>query len=413
MPGSTKTALERLFRLTNYERTRPDGPRAFDLARPAELLRRLGSPDRRLGARVIQVAGTKGKGSTCRFLEAILRAAGLRTGLFLSPHVERIEERIAVDGRPIETEALGRRVAAALDAAPEGTTFFEAMLAAACLHFAESGVEAAVLEVGVGGRLDATTAVPVTRTVITTIARDHEELLGDTLEKIAAEKAGILRAGVPLLCGVAPDTDPGRVILETARARGAPFTYVPPPPCEPEGLRGVRWNGALLPALGRHQAHNAALAWAAAGDIDAAARRRGVETARLPACVELFPGAPAVIVDGAHNPSSIRATLDALDDHLPRARPVVVFAVSADKDHDTMIRQLAPRVQGAVCTRADARRGAAPAPLAQHPAWREKAEAVEDPGSALARARALAGPSGLVLVTGSIYLAGALRGKFV
>jgi len=320
-----------------------------------------------------------------------------------------MEERIAVDDRPIAPGAFARCLDGALDAAPAGTTFFEATLGAACLHFAESRVDAAVLEVGLGGRLDATTAVPVTATVITQISLDHTQLLGSTPEAIAAEKAGIVRAGVPLYSGVPPESAPGEVIRAVAAERGAPFLYVPAPDASPEGLRGVRWNGLLIPALGRHQAHNAALAWAAAEGLRDDALRRGVEGVSLPACCEHFPGAPAVIVDGAHNPASIRATVGAIRDHLVGARPVVVFAVSSDKDHDTMIRELAAIADGAVCTRADAQRGAAPAPLASHPAWRERAEVADSPSSALDRARVRAGAAGLVLVTGSIYLAGALR----
>ncbi|HEX5137947.1 MAG TPA: Mur ligase family protein, partial [Planctomycetota bacterium] len=240
-------AMEALSRLTNYERTRPDGPRAFDLARVRELLRRLGSPERRLGARVIQVAGTKGKGSTSRCLDAILRAQGLRTGRYLSPHLESVRERIAVDGELVPEADFAAHVDAVLAAAAPTTTFFEAITAAACLHFAAARTDAVVLEVGLGGRLDATTAVPTTHTVITEISFDHTDLLGSTLEAIAAEKAATIRTGVPVFTGVDPATGPGRVIRETATRLEAPFRYVPPPrDARPDGL-GVRWGDVLLP----------------------------------------------------------------------------------------------------------------------------------------------------------------------
>ncbi|MFQ5844545.1 MAG: Mur ligase family protein, partial [Planctomycetota bacterium] len=187
--------MRELSRLTNYERTRADGPRAFDLGRPRRLLASLGGPDRRLGRRVVQVAGTKGKGSVARFVASILRASGLRTGLFLSPHLERVEERIQVDGDPIPGRAFAagvERVLGAVRRDARETTFFEAMLAAACLYFAQRRTDAVVLEVGMGGRLDATTAVPATHTVVAEISVDHTEVLGATLGEIAAEKAGVL-----------------------------------------------------------------------------------------------------------------------------------------------------------------------------------------------------------------------------
>ncbi|MHC4164440.1 MAG: bifunctional folylpolyglutamate synthase/dihydrofolate synthase, partial [Planctomycetota bacterium] len=215
-------ALRALSRLTNYERTRADGPRAFDLSRPAGLLERLGAPHRRLGGRVVQVAGTKGKGSTARFVDGIFRAAGLRTGRFLSPHLESVRERIAVDGAPIEEAAFAAHVEQVLDAVDGETTFFEALLAAACLHFAEHRIDAAVLEVGLGGRLDATTAVPATHTIITEISFDHTEILGTSLEEIAAEKAGTIRRGVPVWSGVDPQSAAGGVIAAIARERQAP-----------------------------------------------------------------------------------------------------------------------------------------------------------------------------------------------
>jgi len=402
-------AMEALSRLTNYERTRPDGPRAFDLGRMRELLGRLGYPERRLGARVIQVAGTKGKGSTSRCLDAILRAAGLRTGRYLSPHLESVRERIAVDGELIREADFAAHVDSVLGASGPTTTFFEAITAAACLHFAAARTDAVVLEVGLGGRLDATTAVPTTHTVITEISFDHMELLGSTLEAIAGEKAATIRTGVPVFSGVDPASGPGRVIRETALRLDAPFRYVPPPrDAKPEGL-GVRWGDVLLPVLGRHQAHNAALAAAATGDLPWEVVARGLAAARHPGCAEPRGGEPTVVVDGAHTVSSIRATVETIRDHFPGRRPHLVFALAEDKDLDGIAGALAPAVARAFCTRVDTKRGRDAQALAAHAAWEGRAEAVPDAADALARARAAAGPKGLVLVTGSFYLAGALR----
>ncbi|HEX5138423.1 MAG TPA: Mur ligase family protein, partial [Planctomycetota bacterium] len=346
---------------------------------------------------------------TSRCLDAILRAQGLRTGRYLSPHLESVRERIAVDGELIGEADFAAHVDAVLAASAPATTFFEAITAAACLHFAAARTDAVVLEVGLGGRLDATTAVPTTHTVITEISFDHMELLGSTLEAIAAEKAATIRTGVPVFTGVDPATGPGRVIREAAARLDAPFRYVPPPrDAKPEGL-GVRWGDVLLPVLGRHQAHNAALAAAATGDLPWETVARGLAAARHPGCAEPRGGEPAVVVDGAHTVSSIKATVGAIRDHFPDQRPHLVFALAQDKDLDGIAAVLAPAVARAFCTRADAKRGRDAEALAAHPAWQGRAGAVPDAADALGRARAAAGPRGLVLVTGSFYLAGALR----
>jgi dihydrofolate synthase/folylpolyglutamate synthase len=402
---TVEEALQALSRLTNYERTRADGPRAFDLSRPAGLLERLGAPHRRLGARVVQVAGTKGKGSTARFVDGIFRAAGLRTARFLSPHLESVRERIAVDGALIEEAAFAAHVERVLDAVDGETTFFEALLAAACLHFAEHRTDAAVLEVGLGGRLDATTAVPATHTVITEISYDHTEILGSSLEEIAAEKAGTIRHGVPVWSGVDPQTAAGRVIAAIAREREAPLWHVPAPEGVHADAMGLAFRGVRLPVFGRHQAQNAALAVAAAGQPWEVAAR-GLEATTQPGCCELRG---RVLLDGAHTLSSIHATLRAVADHFPGSRPELVFALAQDKDLDAIAAALAPAVAGVTCARVDERRGRTADALALHPAWEGRAVPLDDARAALRRAHEAAGSHGLVLVTGSLYLAGALR----
>jgi len=403
-------ALAALAGLTNYERTRADGPRAFDLSRPKALLAALGRPDRRMGPRVVQVAGTKGKGSTARFAEGALRAAGRRTGLFTSPHLESPLERIAVLGRPIEATAFARAVETVLGAVRGETTFFEALLAAACVHFAEQRTDAVVLEVGLGGRLDATTAVPTTHTVVTSIGLDHTEILGTTIEEVAAEKAATIRPGVPVWSGVDPATPAGAVIRTIAAGRSAPFHFVPPP-AEAAQARDGDALGPLR-TLGRHQAHNAALAAAACADLPPAAVRTGLAATEQPACCEPRDGAPVVVLDGAHTVESVAATLAAAEDAFPARIPRVgVLALAVDKNLDGIARLLAGRVDRALCTRADDRRGRDPADIAAHPAWAGRARVIAQPAAALDEARRAAGPGGLVLVTGSLYLAGALRAR--
>ncbi|MHC4972436.1 MAG: bifunctional folylpolyglutamate synthase/dihydrofolate synthase [Planctomycetota bacterium] len=404
---TVEEALRALSRLTNYERTRADGPRDFNLSRPARLLERLGAPHRRLGGRVVQVAGTKGKGSTARFVDGIFRAAGLRTGRFLSPHLESVRERIAVNGVLIEEAEFAAHVERVLDTVDGETTFFEALLAAACLHFAEHKTDAAVLEVGLGGRLDATTAVPATHTIITEISYDHTEILGTSLEEIAAEKAGTIRPGVPVWSGVDPRSAAGGVIERIARERDAPFHHVAAPEAVHADALGLSFDDYRLPVFGRHQAHNAVLAIAAAGR-PRAVTARGLAGTTQPGCCELRG---RILLDGAHTLSSIQATLRAVADHFPGSRPELVLALAQDKDLDGIAAALAPVVAGVTCTRVDERRGRTADALALHPAWEGRAVAVEDARAALQRARDAAGPKGLVLVTGSLYLAGALRSQ--
>ena len=398
--------MQALSGLTNYERTRADGPRAFDLSRPRALLARLGAPHHDLGARVVQIAGTKGKGSTARCTEAILRAAGLKTGLFLSPHLESVLERIQVDGRKISEADFAQHVEQVVDAMDGETTFFEALLAAACLHFRAQQTQAVVLEVGLGGRLDATTAVPSTHTIITEISFEHTEILGDTLGEIAAEKAGTIRFGVPVFSGVDPMTPAGRVIGQIAARQEAPLNYVPPPRDVIADENGLRLHGVPLNTLGRHQAHNAALAAAACADLGTGTIERGLMAAAQPGCCERFGN---VILDGAHTPSSVRATLQAVHDHFPQKKPQLVIAIAKDKDLHGIAALVAPCVQQVFCTQVDHRRGRTSEELAAHPIWRDRACAMPDPATALKQAKAAAGPRGLVLATGSLYLAGALR----
>ncbi len=406
-------ALAALSQLTNYERTRADGPRAFDLARPRALLARLGRPDLRMGARIAQIAGTKGKGSTSRYLARTWTAAGAKTGLYASPHLERITERITIDGVEITELEFATAVERVLAAVDSETTFFEALLAVACLHFARAGTDAAVLEVGLGGRLDATTAVPTTHNVITEISRDHTEILGDTLALIAAEKAATIRNGVPVWSGVDPETEAGSVIAHVAEERGAPFCYVAFPDDVSASAAGLVWDGAHLQALGRHQAHNAALAVAASG-VARAVWEPAIAATIHPGCCERRDGSPALLLDGAHTVSSIAATVACCRDHFPGQAPHLVFALARDKDLSGIVDVLAPFVSSVRCVRVDAKRGMPSAELAAAPAWQARAESVgdDDPAAwraSLAQARADAGPAGLVLVTGSLYLAGALR----
>ncbi len=377
-------AIAWLMGRVNYERAAvvPPAEEAFKLDRIRELLRRLGEPHTAL--RIVHVAGTKGKGSTSAMIAAACEAAGLRTGLYTSPHLEKLEERFTVGGQPCtaaELVALVERVrpiAEAMQREPVGgPTFFDLTTAMALLHFADRRTDAVVLEVGLGGRLDSTNVVTPALSVITSISLEHTALLGATRDKIAYEKAGILKPGVPAVSGVA-DAEAGDVIEQISAERGCPFwrrgrdfdietaedDWRFTRRCEngsSEVIEGV------IPALpGRAQTENASVALAALGvladqgwalPIDA--RRLGINTGRLPARMERIAGDPLVIIDGAHNDASARALAEALDELCclersgvaPRERRVLVVAISDDKNKAAIIEPLARRFGHLIATR--------------------------------------------------------------
>jgi len=440
-----------LDRRVNHERVVPAsaGGGTFALARMRRLLAALGKPQDRVPA--VHLAGTKGKGSTATMLAAILGAAGHRVGLYLSPHVHRLEERICVDGTPITERDLTRvfatvmPVVEALDRSAarrggRGPTWFEIVTAAALLHFARERLRVAVLETGLGGRLDATNTCRPVLSIITSISLDHMHLLGRTVGKIAAEKAGIIRRGVPVISGVrAPAAR--RVIATTARRRRAPLTEIDRDfeavhlpgrglgagrlsllPPDDGASPGRRDYPVAMP--GRHQADNAALAVVAARRLDTLgvavpeeAIARGLATATLPARVEVLGSRPLIVVDAAHNVASITALVETLAPVIEEARPrVLVFAVSDDKQIEPMLAGAAGCFDRVILTRfRSSPRAASWARLRAACArvgLRHATEA-ESPSAALAAARALAGKRGSICVAGSFYLAAELRAELL
>jgi len=399
------------------------------------LLARLGDPQR--GLPVIHVAGSKGKGSTALFAESILRAAGARVGTFTSPHLESWTERFRVDGR----EVGGARLAAAVERLrphvdalraedpASAPTFFDATTAAALLLFREARVDFAVLEVGLGGRLDSTNAVEPGVACIATIELEHTEQLGATLAAIAAEKAGILKPGAAVVAGDLP-AEARAVVAERARACGAEVAWLGQAfraELLGEDARGLRVRlidgpvelEARLPLLGPHQAGNAALALACvrrAGALPdrelARAAAAGLAAARLPGRVELLRERPWVVVDGAHTVASARALARALE-ALPRRRTHLVLSVSAGKDLPGVLAALLPAADQVTLTRAEPRRSLAPEEIAAAlrglaPDLPQRVE--PDPQLALRAARAALAPDHCLCATGSVYLAGIARG---
>ncbi|MGH7200047.1 MAG: bifunctional folylpolyglutamate synthase/dihydrofolate synthase [Planctomycetaceae bacterium] len=431
-------ALEFLFGRINYERVEPGSysRREFKLDRMRRLLARLGDPHLRIPA--VHIAGTKGKGSTAAMTAAMLTAAGRRVGLFTSPHLTAFEERMTVDGRMpgretfIELVNEVRPVAVGLEAESprRAPTYFETAAALAWLYFVRERVELAVLEVGLGGRLDATNLCRPEVTIITSISRDHTALLGETLAEIAAEKAGIIKRGVPVVSGVA-QPEPDAVIERIALGRRAPLyrlgreIHALHHDDTPRG--GVadietpwsQWPAVAVPLPGEHQARNAALALTAVEllsqrgwPVPREAAAAGLERLTWPIRVESLCERPVVVVDAAHNDGSVEALLATLRRRYGRRRALLVFATSRDKDARGMLARLAPEFEAIVLTRYLGNPRAVPveqlAQIAREAADRP-ATCAATPAEAWSQARQWAGPEDLICATGSFFLAAEMR----
>jgi dihydrofolate synthase/folylpolyglutamate synthase len=411
----------------------------FNLERVRSLLARLGDPH--LGRGAIHVAGSKGKGSVAAMIASVLRAAGVHAGLYTSPHLHHITERIAVDGEAINPDDLGRLTEPLRDAVaaenaggpaqPGGQlTTFEALTALAFLYFRERGVEWQVLEVGLGGRLDATNVVEEKAVcVITPISLEHTAVLGETVGQIASEKAAIITPGATVVMGLQRESaaevirsacaERGAHLLEVARAcaltrqgfssEGQDFRLR-----TPRGTYSLR-----LPLLGRHQLENAATAVLALEGlaehglaISEPALRRGLEEVRWPARLEIARRRPLVVLDGAHNVDSVRRLCQALEEYMPYSRAIVVAGFSADKDIGAIAAELErlPRLARVIATRSPHPRAAPADAVAAAFLEREIATTCEeDVPAALEVAFSLAAPEDMVCVMGSLFVAAEAR----
>jgi dihydrofolate synthase / folylpolyglutamate synthase len=401
----------------------------FGLDNIATLCAALGHPERQFAS--IVIAGTNGKGSVTVMVETAVRAAGHRVARYTSPHLVRIEERFVIDGREVSTDelrdALGTVRSAIAPLIQQGRleglpTFFECTTAAAFELFRRARVDIAVLEVGLGGRLDATNIVQPLATAITSIDFDHQAQLGHTLESIAREKAGIVKAGVPLVCGPLPDAAE-RVIREICAAHAAPLIHaldvVRITPHERERTLDIRagsraLTGVTLSLAGRHQRHNAAVAVALLEEVSRrgvaisdAAVRSGLTDARWPARLERFVhDGVEILIDAAHNPAGAGALASHLHD-LGWSRVTLLFGAMHDKDIAGMLGPLASACETIICTTAPSPRAMPASDLAE--AARHVSESVEvvpDVKDALHRAIARGRP---VVAAGSIFLVGPLR----
>ncbi|MCL2496372.1 MAG: bifunctional folylpolyglutamate synthase/dihydrofolate synthase [Clostridiales bacterium] len=401
------------------------------LERINALLDELGHPERELCA--IHVGGTNGKGSVCAMLDAILLAAGLHSGRFISPHLHDYRERCLIDGQMLSEQQTARLLQQVINAMQALTarggplpTEFEASTALSLLAFAEAKIERAVLEVGLGGRFDATNVVEAPLAIITNIGRDHMEYLGESISGIAAEKAGIIKRGARVF--TAAQGEALAVIEREAAAQGAELCrlgqelhcraishdesgqYVEI--ITPRGL----YENLRLSLLGAHQCANAALAVAAAeaAGVDEAAIRRGLETAFNPARLEIISRQPLIVLDGAHNAPAMAVLARALADYWPRKHCLALLGMLADKEREQALAYLAPYLDGAIISR--------PPLLSRSGDWAKTADfcaglglpvpaenIIADIPAACERALALLPAYDMLLVCGSLYLVAEAR----
>ena len=408
--------------------------RKFGLEPMRAVMSRMGDPHTR--RRVIHVAGTNGKTSTSRMAGQVLVTQGYSAGVFTSPHLQAVEERIAVNGRSLTPLQFAEAISEVAEVIVEevadggrGLTYFELTAAAAFAHFARAGVDAMVLEVGLGGRLDATNVVSAEVAVLTGLGFDHTQYLGDTLPQIAREKLGIVAPGARLVCGAIPP-EAAPVVERKARASGAEVLWlgkdfgVRAISAMPEGGWRVSVDGLYgsyenlrLPLRGRHQIRNLAVAVAAAEawlerGLDADRLRAGLRRFSVPGRMELISrDSTLLLLDGAHNPEACTVLAKSMAEEFGEGGWVGILGVMGDKDLESMIAALAPLLDKVVASRADSPRALYPHEMAGRIKRISDLPVIQcaDPAEAIQRACSLAGRGGRVLVAGSLYLVGEVR----
>jgi len=436
-------ALDYIYSFVDQEKLQPDKyePRRFDLTNMHAFMTMLGDPHRRL--RAVHVAGTKGKGSTCAMMASVLQTAGYNVGLFTQPHLHTFRERIQVDGRLIsedEMVALLERLKPFIAELPDPSTF-EIMTAMAFQYFAEQEVDFAVIETGLGGRLDTTNVIEPLVSVITSISYDHTYILGDTLEEIAGEKAGIIKDGKPVIC--APQKPVAeQVIVEVCQERNAPLVLLgrdwlwerTEADMHGQGLRvtsKMAESGGLLKDgetrefsilfLGPYQLVNATTAIATLDElhrqgVDLSLRHvsDGLRSAHWPGRLEILSRNPLLVVDGAHNVDSVQRMMDTLVEDLPYDRLIVVAGFSADKNIAGMMGELTSLADELILTKSVHPRSAEPEKIAaQAGQAKARVTVVNDVSSALWEALKRAGSDDLVCVTGSLFVAAEARAAWL
>lgn len=398
----------------------------FGLETIGTLVAALGHPEKAFPS--VLIAGTNGKGSVAAYVDAALRRAGLSCGLYTSPHLVRVNERIVVGGRAVSDRDLARAVLSVRDAAEAlvrsgalaaHPTYFETLTAAAFWHFRAAGVEAAVLEVGLGGRLDATNVAEPIASAVVSLDFDHEAFLGTTLDAIAREKAGVMRRGRAVVLGPVPD-EAHQALVDEARRKGARVVEARAGAhltVHPEGRLTVKTEARtwrrLQPLPGAHQRDNLLVALRLLEEagafglrVDLGRAARGLSRVRWPGRLQRLPGRPPLLLDGAHNPAGARA----LAAHLHTLGPfVLLFGVMADKDVRGLAAELFPLAREVVLTRPRGGRAATPEEIARRTAGlARRLHREADVKRALALARKRARPGETLVVAGSLYLVGAV-----
>ncbi|MDP3091531.1 MAG: Mur ligase family protein [Nitrospira sp.] len=399
----------------------------------ARSLQALDRPDR--AYRSVHITGTNGKTSVCRMTAALLQAGGMKVGLYTSPHLGQFRERISINGQPLGDQELVdacNRLKSLMDWAGVSMSPFEFLTVAAFFAFRAANVDYAVVEVGIGGRADATNVIAPEVSVITNVDYDHMEILGDTLEQIATEKSGIIKPFTPVVCGPMQD-GPRSLVLSRAEQLKAPVLSFGHEYDATDFVRAgyqgtctirvgdTTWEGIPLDSPAAFMATNAAHALAAyevlrrrglVAALDAPAIRQTFEHVRLPACCEVLAGDPTIVIDGAHNASAAANLSSTIRSIRASRRTVLLLSLPREKEVDTIIRHLAGAgADRAIFTRYPENCAAAPQDLAA--IWRTytpaAAEMVNDPADAFQKAVQEAGPLGLVVVTGSLELGGYCR----
>jgi dihydrofolate synthase/folylpolyglutamate synthase len=402
----------------------------FGLTQVRKILEAIGNPHQEVQA--IHVGGTNGKGSTAAMIASILQREGYRVGLYTSPHLIHFTERIKVNGKEItekEVAELAQWMKGRIEAAKITSpfTFFDFTTAMALAYFGQKMVELAVLEVGLGGRLDSTNVVDPLISVITNVAKDHEEVLGRSLLKIASEKAGIIKKGKPLITAA---TQPQvlRLFSQTCREQGSPcfevgkdfrcvragerdFHY--------EGLRRKLW-GIHLNLAGAHQIVNATTALGTMEvleelgyTVSTEAMIEGLGNVDWPGRLEIVSSSPRVVLDGAHNPAGAQALRVSLEEDFRYRRLILVVGIMKDKDFGTMLRTLMPLADRVILSKPKTARAASPAALNEAAGGSEKREVVEDLDEAIRRGLSMTESEDLLCITGSLYTVGEARAYFL
>ncbi len=423
-------AMERLADTLNWLYSLEARGEIYKLERMERALALIGNPHHRL--RAIHIAGTKGKGSVAAMLDSCLRAAGLKVGLYTKPHLVRLSERTRVNGGEMPAELMLdyiRKLRSVFEGTGLHLTFFEFTVALMFLYFAESQVDVAVIETGLGGRLDSTNVVRPFLSVITPIGFDHMEHLGYTIPAIAAEKGGIIKPGVPVVIG-ARDPDARTTLLSIAAQRQSAArlaerdfsfrSHAPAHRLDYRGL-GLALDGVEISLAGPFQHENASIAlatleamraqgWAISED----AIRRGMNDTVWPGRFDVVWRRPTVILDCAHNELSISALLETMDVEMGRGvRPRLVFGCLADKNWRRMGELLAPRVRDVTLTRVKPKRPLDPENLVPVFSGRVPTRVEPEAVRAIDQVMAESGPDDVVLATGSVYLIGEIYGYFL